>query len=117
MDADGRHRRRLTDATGNDYPGAWSPDGTRIAFGSEREGDFDVFVVNADGSGLTRLTGGPDGESPQAWLPDGRIVYSSYRGEEPLATWYVMDPDGTNVRSLPQLAGAGAPIDWLTPGP
>jgi dipeptidyl aminopeptidase/acylaminoacyl peptidase len=115
MDADGSHKRELTDAIGNDYPGPWSPDGTRIAFGSEREGSFDVFVMNADGSGQTRLTQGPDEASPQAWLPDGRIVFSSFHGDDPAARWYLMDPDGTNVRSLPQLDGAGAPIDWLSP--
>jgi Tol biopolymer transport system component len=115
MDVDGGHRHQLTDAIGNDYPGPWSPDGKRIAFESQREGNFDVFVMNADGTGQTRLTSSPDHESPVAWLSDGRIVYSSFQGEEPLPNWYLMDPDGTNVRSLPQLAGAGSPIDWLSP--
>ncbi len=35
---------------------AWSPDGTRIAFESERDGDAEVYIMNADGSGLTRIT-------------------------------------------------------------
>ncbi len=35
----------------------WSPDGTRIAFESYRDGKSEVYVVNIDGSGLTRLTG------------------------------------------------------------
>ena len=117
MDADGRHRHRLTNGEANEYPGAWSPDGTRIAFGSQREGSFDVFVTNADGTGQTRLTRGPDQEAPEVWLPDGRIVFSSFHGDQPLATWYVMDPDGSNVRSLPQLDGAGSPIDWVAPAP
>ena len=50
MDADGSHRRRLTRTGGRDYPGAWSPDGRRLAFGSERSGNFDVYVMDADGS-------------------------------------------------------------------
>jgi Tol biopolymer transport system component len=113
MDADGGHQRQLTHGGGRDYPGAWSPDGRQIAFGSQRHGSFDVWVMNADGSGQQQLTHGPDGESPVAWLPDGRIVYSSFHGEEPLPRWYLMDADGTGVRSLPQLDGAGDPIDWL----
>lgn len=116
MDADGSHRRQLTHAIGNDYPGAWSRDGTRIVFSSQRDGSFDVFVMNADGTGQRRLTRGPDQEGAEAWLPDGRIVYSSFHGDEPSPRFFVMDDDGTNVRSLPQLDGAGAPIDWL-PGP
>jgi Tol biopolymer transport system component len=113
MDADGSHQRRLTSAPGRDYPGAWSPDGRRIAFGSQRQGSFDVWVMDADGGGQRRLTRGADQESPVAWLPDGRIVFSSFHGDQPLPTWYLMSPDGTGVHPLPQLQGAGDPIDWL----
>jgi TolB protein len=35
---------------------AWSPDGRRLAFGSDRDGDLEVYVMNADGSGQRRLT-------------------------------------------------------------
>ena len=35
---------------------AWSPDGARIAFYSERDGNAEIYVMNADGSGVTRLT-------------------------------------------------------------
>jgi Tol biopolymer transport system component len=113
MNADGSHNQRLTSAIGRDYPGPWSPDGARMAFSSERHGDSDVFVMNADGTGQRRLTSSPDGESPQAWLPDGRIVFSSFHGDEPLAHWFVVNPDGTNVRGIPQMEGVGDPIDWL----
>jgi Tol biopolymer transport system component len=116
MNADGSHQQRLTSAAGRDYPGAWSLDGRRVAFGSQRGGNFDVWVMNADGSGQTRLTSGADQESPAAWLPDGRIVYASFHAEEPLPRWYLMNADGTGVRSLPQLQGAADPIDWLATG-
>jgi dipeptidyl aminopeptidase/acylaminoacyl peptidase len=85
MDADGSHRRRLTRTGGRDYPGAWSPDGRRLAFGSERSGNFDVYVMDADGSDQRQLTHAADGEGPVAWLPDGRIVYSSFHGNRPVA--------------------------------
>ena len=49
-------KTRLTNNPADDGLAAWSPDGTRIAFGSDREGNFDFYVMNADGSGLTRLT-------------------------------------------------------------
>jgi Tol biopolymer transport system component len=114
MHADGSHLRRLTDAPGNDYPGAWSPDGARIAFSSLRDGNGEVYVMNADGSKQTRLTHSPATyDAPDAWLPDGRIVVASSKENAPLPDWFVMDPDGTHIRSLPQLRGAQSPIDWL----
>jgi hypothetical protein len=53
------------------------------------------------------------GDSPNAWLREGRIVFGHYDGNAPMPRWYVMDADATNVQPLPQLRGAGDPIDWL----
>jgi TolB protein len=39
-----------------DYSPAWSPDGTRIAFASNWDGDFEIYVMNPDGSGVVVLT-------------------------------------------------------------
>jgi TolB protein len=49
MDSDGSNVRQLTRRGG--FQPAWSPEGSRIVFGSERGGDEDVFVMAADGSG------------------------------------------------------------------
>jgi TolB protein len=42
--------RQLTSAAGDDVEPAWSPDGRRIAFASTRDGDLEIYVMNADGS-------------------------------------------------------------------
>ena len=56
MDPDGGNLSRLTNASGvNRYP-AWTPDGKRIAFTSNRDGTDEVHIMNVDGSGVTRLT-------------------------------------------------------------
>jgi hypothetical protein len=52
-------------------------------------------------------------DGAEAWLPDGRIVFAHFRGDEPLPHWYLIRVDGSHLRSLPQLRGAGDPIDWL----
>ena len=59
MNADGGNVRRLTTHPAMDYWPAWSPDGKRIAFTSNRDGNYEIYVMNADGSDLRNLTRHP----------------------------------------------------------
>ena len=73
---------------------AWSPDGRRIAFHSKRDGNPEIYVMNADGSGVTRLTYNGARDLVTAWSPDGRRIafYSNRDG----GNWeiYVMNAAG-----------------------
>lgn len=71
---------------------AWSPDGARIVFVSERDSNQELYVMNADGTEQTRLTNHPAADDWPAWSPDGeRIAFSSDRdGQYHL---YVLDVD------------------------
>jgi Tol biopolymer transport system component len=72
---DGTNTTNLTNAAGSqdDQP-AFSADGSKILFRSDRSGNADIWVMNADGSGATQLTtdGGEDGKP--AWSPDGSQI-------------------------------------------
>ena len=59
-----------------DQAPAWSPDGSKIAFGSSRDGALDLYVMNADGSGAARVTHGVGFQGHPAWSHDGaRIAF------------------------------------------
>ncbi|MBK9055699.1 MAG: PD40 domain-containing protein [Chloroflexi bacterium] len=59
----------LTPDTSGDYTPAWSPDGQRIVFVSERDGNAELYVMNADGSNLIRLTYTAAAEQSPDWTP------------------------------------------------
>ena len=90
---------QLTDNSDLDWFPAWSPDGSSIAFSSERDGDAELYVMNADGSGVTQLTNNFDADWLPAWSPDGsRIAFASDRDGD--GELYVMNADGSGVNRL-----------------
>ncbi len=71
----------------------------RIAFVSDRDGDPEIYVMNADGTGATRLTNSPGGDYHPAWSPDGRRI-AFYSERDGNAEIYAMNADGTEVTRL-----------------
>ena len=71
--------QQLTRHPADDRRPAWSPDGQRIAFESNRDGQWDIYVLGADGHGLTRLTDHPGDDRRPDWTPDSDIVFESDR--------------------------------------
>jgi eukaryotic-like serine/threonine-protein kinase len=78
-----RTARRLTFGGQNRYP-IWSPDGQRLAFQSDREGDLAIFWQRADGTtAAERLTKPDKGTAhvPESWSPDGKtLLFSEAKG-------------------------------------
>lgn len=85
MDADGANVKILTDPGPSDerYP-TWSPDGTKIAFSSKRDGNWDLYVMDADGSNIKRLTNTPANERGLDWTA---FSYAVESGGKLKSTW------------------------------
>ena len=101
MNSDGSNVRQLTHNTRHyDWLPAWSPDATRIAFASNRDGDFEIFTMNADGTNQHQLTHKHILLiQRRIGLPDGtRIAFTRYRDGD--AEVFVMNADGTNQHQL-----------------
>ena len=85
------------------------PQRGRIAFASDRDGDFEIYVMNPDGSGQTRITNEPTDDLSPVWSADGeRLAFVSYRDGN--AEIYVMNSTGGNVTRL-----TNNPADDLDP--
>ena len=104
IDTDGTNLVRLTNQPARDTQPAWSPDGRKIAFTSNRRNGFslEIYVMNADGGQLAQLTTdhppAVNDESP-SWSPDGtKLAFASNRGDS--YDIYVMDADGNNLVQL-----------------
>jgi Tol biopolymer transport system component len=101
VNADGRNARRLTRTRREieDFFPAWSPDGRRIAFASDRSGNRDIYVMDRNGRALRRLTRGPGEDRWPAWAPHGhRIAFISDRsGNDEI---FVMKANGSDQRRL-----------------
>ncbi len=113
VNPNGSSATQLTTDPGLDLYPAWSADGRRIAFSSNRGGlGEQVYVMNADGTGQARLTDPPETNAQPAWSPDGqRIIFSRSDGN----IW-IMDADGTDEGPLISLSGSEAGADWSPDG-
>ena len=98
-------------STGNNMFPRWSHDGKKIVFTSDRDGDPEIYSMNADGSNPVRLTRAPGRDAHPFYSRDGRrILFQSPRANGKDTNIYVMNSDGSNVIQLTNLKGfAGVP--------
>lgn len=102
----------LTNNTKSDRTPAWSPNGMRVAFASDRNGQLDIYTMNRNGGDVRRLTTSPAADTDPAWSPDGKkIVFSSNRAEGN-TDLYVMYANGSNQTRLTKYWGADEHPSW-----
>ena len=122
---DGSKLKQLTNSTGYDAEGAYSPDGAKIVFCSLRDAypldklspeerkQFEkdpayfgeIYIMNADGSDQKRLTNSPGYDGGPFFSPDGeRIIWRHFNENGMLADVYTMRLDGSDIRRLTDFA-------------
>lgn len=97
---------------------SFSPDGRRVAFHTDRDGNWEIYILAADGSGLTNVTEHQASDRSAAWSPDGtRLAFVSGRdGSDDI---FVMDVDvGVAVNHTEGRARDATPVwspggDWI----
>jgi Tol biopolymer transport system component len=107
---------RVAPSTRTDYDPSFSPDGSSIAFASNRSGYFEIWVCGKDGANPRQLTsfGGPDVGSPR-WSPDGRhIAFDAQPGNNPDV--YVVESDGGPVQRITSQPSDDARPSWSGDG-
>lgn len=109
--ADGSELTNLTNTPGNNFMADWSPDGARIVFVSQRNGNSELYVMNADGSNQIRLTESQSENLLPRWSPDGsQIMFESSRSGPTYSLYSVPAPGDRQ-----DTATAEADVRQLTP--
>jgi TolB protein len=101
VNADGTCETRLTHTGSSEGSPVWSPDGSRIAFCSDRTGSWNLFTMDGDGQDVRQVThADPSWPAGLSWAPDGRhIVFSSQRKGDEHAL-YIIGAGGSRERLL-----------------
>jgi Tol biopolymer transport system component len=116
INPDGSGLEQLTDSpSARNIRPDWSPDCQKIAFVSRKDGDDEIYIMNADGSEPTRLTNNTFSDIAPAWSPDGRkIVFQSNRDGN--VEIYTMNADGTDQTRVTNYPGRDQDPDWSPNG-
>jgi len=112
MDNNGFNEVNLTNSPlVNDFDAVWSPDGTKIAFTTNRDGNNEIYIMNADGSSPLNISNDPASDTTPAWSPDGlKLLFISDRdGNNEV---FSMDANGSNVA---QVTTTASPVTHKNP--
>lgn len=105
----GRNPIRITNDPGDERDPAWSPDGRQLAYASNRDGNWDLYVYDLASRETRRLTYDLAFQAAPAWSPDGFwLVYENYTGQS--LDIYILAVDGSETPQ--RLPGSGALPDF-----
>ena len=115
MNADGSNQVRLTNNNFRDSDPSWSPDSTKITFGTNRDGNFEIYSMNSNGSNQINLTNNSSSDFDPVWSPDGnRIAFLSFRESVMNIPQEIfqMNTDGSNPTRITTSSLAENELAW-----
>lgn len=105
---------QLTNDAAKDIMPTFSPDGSQIAFASDRSGNWDIYIMDVSGGKATQITNGPTHDLHASFSPDGRkLVYCSYGSKS--GQWELVVIDVANPAQR-QIIGNGLFPQWSPSG-
>ena len=111
----GQERLLLGNETNDNSAPVWSPDGTKIAFHSQRDGNWDIYIMDVTGDNLQRLTSNKNLDLFPTWSPDGSQLafHSNRNGNYDL---YIVNIESETLRQLTNDPGSEAAPSWSPDG-
>jgi hypothetical protein len=100
--ADGSDSRKLTSDSATEMMPAWSPDGTKIAYVTDKDGQQNVYVMDVASGDVTRLSNHDVGDINPVWSTDGSQILFIAERDIPLKTgtvqYFIVNADGSDMR-------------------
>lgn len=104
MDKDGKNQQVLIASSADETVPDWSPDGNKIAYVSNKDGDYQIYVLDLNTQGTVKLTNNFRSVFSPKWSSDGRqisfISSSSDNKLDARSQVFIMNADGTNIRQM-----------------
>ncbi len=107
--ADSWKEQCLTNNSADDRYASYSPDGNSIVFESDRDGNWEIYLIDGEGENIRRLTNNPADDRRPTWHPNGKkLLFESNRsGTNQL---YTLKLGSGTAQKLKNLGTAGEPI-------
>jgi len=81
--------RQLTNTSAANLRPAWSPDGSRIAFQSNRDGAYHIYAMDPDGANVRQMSSGDNDDRHPAWSPDGKYIAVDSGSTQKREVWVI----------------------------
>ena len=114
MKPDGSDAQRVTSGEFDDREPMWSPDGSRIAFSSDRTGNYDIWVFDTNSGAVRQITKDPAEDSQPAWSPDGHEI--AFISDRDKAGVWSMNVETGSERLVAAVEGRVSAPSWTPDG-